>query len=158
MFFLDYVAVADKGFLQEMRSMFEGSQHLDSSITGSLEDIFNLPRLDSCTKPHKSDRALQVVVSDCRSGAAETESLGEFGIAFFWRPKIKISARLYEVAIKETITQLTVSQKVKMTQYLNRAFSWKSMLRGSGDFSESDLELLVHEGCQRLLKELVKSQ
>jgi hypothetical protein len=154
--FLDYIAVTERGVIGNLASTIEGSSGIDQDILDNLAEIYRLPYLDDVPEFKNSDRALQIVVSNYSLGFSGVASVFSYLIPFLWRPKVKITARLYQISSKKTLKQISVYEKMKLHEYLKRAFLSGSFIFFQQAFNEQDMEYLLYTGSKQILKRLVK--
>jgi hypothetical protein len=154
--FLDYIAVTERGVIGTLASTFDRSSAIDQDIINNLERIYSLPLLHEASELKYSDRALQIVVSNYSLGFAGVAQVLSYTIPFLWRPKVRITARLYRVADKKTLSQISVCEKMKFPEYFKRVFLSGAFIFFKRAFNEQDIEFLLYTGSKRILKRLTK--
>ncbi len=156
--FLGVLAVAPRSDIKrhlDQWGMFK-NEDLDSSLRQSLKEIFALPSAQDVDDPQKTDLVLDVVVPKFQSGDAWDLSLGEIGIPLIWRPKITISSRLYYLNTEKTKETFSVTEKMKISYYIGRLFTWRAIFRFRPIFDSRDMEYLLYLACHKLLLKMKK--
>ncbi|AJQ94866.1 hypothetical protein [Gynuella sunshinyii] len=127
------------------------STDLDSSLSMNLKSIFSLPLASEVDSPRKTDLVIDVVVTKFQAGEALGCTAGDFGFPVMWRPKVSVSSRLYYLVSGATKSTFSQTEKMSLTQYLNRIFSWRAFWRFRPIFDSKDLEYLLYQACNKLL-------
>ena len=133
------------------------NEDLDSDLGQSLKEIFYLPSACEVDEPKNNDLVLDVVVPKFQSGDAWDLSLGEFGIPLMWRPKVTVSSRLYYLKSDKTKATFSVTEKMKLSQYFSRLFTWRAVFRFRPVFDSKDMEYLLYQACHKLLLKMKKA-
>ncbi len=77
--------------------------------------------------------------------------LGDIGFPLFWRPKIEIRSRLYNLKTDKTKMTFSITEKMGWEKYFGRVFSVRGVLRFRPMFDRHDMEHLLYQGCLKLL-------
>ena len=104
--------------------------------------------------PQSTDMAFDVIVQGYRFGSATDFSLGTAGLPMYWRPKVRLGARLYHLQSNKTKTTFHVTEKMPWSAYLNRALSWRVLLGLERPGRRSDLESLLRQASEKLTIQL----
>lgn len=156
--YLGSLAVAPRSDLKrnlDQWGMFK-NEDLDSSLRQNLKKIFSLPSASEAHEPKSNDLVLDVVVPKFQSGDAWDLSLGDFGIPLMWRPKLTVSSRLYYLKSEKTKATFSVTEKMKLSQYISRLFTWRAVFRFRPIFDSRDMEYLLYQACHKLLLKMQK--
>lgn len=133
------------------------NEALDSSLRENLKEIFSLPSANEVNEPKSNDLVLDVIVLRYQSGDAWDLSLGDFGIPLMWRPKVTVSSRLYYLKSEKTKVTFSVTEKMKLGQYIRRLFTWRAFLRFRPVFDSKNMEYLLYQACHKLLLKMKKA-
>lgn len=133
-----------------------GYDDIDSSLSKSLKDFFNLPIVSDVSKVSPNDLALDIVIPNFQSGDCVEVMLGDFRFPIVWRPKIEIACRLYRVSNGKTQYVSTETVKMPWKSYFSRLVSWRGIFRHKPLFDSSDMELLMYRACGKILGKLSK--
>ncbi|MDH5178086.1 MAG: hypothetical protein OEZ39_16395 [Gammaproteobacteria bacterium] len=157
--FLGTLAVAPrtdfKRHLDQRGSLIH--EDLDSSLRQNLKEIFSLPSASEAGEPGSNDLVLDVIVPKFQSGDSWSLSVDDFEVPLMWRPKVTVSSRLYYLKTEKTKATFTVTEKMKIGQYISRLFTWRAFLRVRPVFDANDMELLLYKACHKLLVKMQKS-
>jgi len=128
----------------------------DSELRKGLEEIFCLPLASEVSEPLKTDLVLDVVIPKFLLGAGGLidESLG--GLPFFWRPNIKVRARLYSLKSKKTKYTFSATAVISGWRFFNSIFSFKNLIGAYPAFGKSDIEYLLFKACSKILQDIDK--
>lgn len=157
--YLGSLAVAPRTDLKKQTDqwgMFK-QEDLDSSLRQNLKDIFSLPLASDISNPRDNDLVLDIVIPKFQSGDALDLSLGDIGIPLIWRPKLTLSSRLYSLKSEKTIATFSVTEKMRLGQYLSRFLTWRAFLHFRPLFDSKDMEYLLYQACHRLLLKMRKT-
>jgi uncharacterized membrane protein len=157
--FLGTLAVAPRADIKrhlDQWGMFN-NEDLDSSLRQNLKEIFSLPSANEVSEPKGNDLVLDVVVPKFQSGDAWDLSLGDFGIPLMWRPEVTVNSRLYYLKSEKTKATFSVTEKMKLGQYVNRLFTWRAFFRFRPVFGSKDMEYLLYQACHKLLLKMQKA-
>ena len=122
-----------------------------------LEEVFCLHSISSIAEPKKSDVGLDVVIVTLHGGDAFTVNFGTAGIPIFWRPKIKLVSRLYNIKQNKTIKTFSVSKSVTWREFIANLFSLRGLFRWGPLYHNEDMELLLYQACLELLDKMRKA-
>jgi len=157
--FLGTLAVAPRADIKrhlDQWGMFK-NEDLDSGLRQSLKEIFSLPSAYEVNEPRYNDLVLDVIVPKFQSGDAWDLSFGDFGVPLMWRPKVTVSSRLYYLKSEKTKVTFSVTEKMKLSQYLSRLFTWRAAFRFRPVFDSKDMEILLYRACYKLLLKMQKA-
>ena len=132
-------------------------EDVDSELRKSLEEIFNLPMASEIDNPLKNDLVLDVIIPKYQLGGAWDVELGVFGFPIFWRPKVEIKSRLYNLKSKKTKKVFSATEKLNWGAYWSRFFSWRGLFRFRPLFDKDDMNQLMYKACHKLLLKMTKS-
>jgi hypothetical protein len=158
--FLGNIVVVPRSDLK--RSLDEiglsGNEKLDLSLHSRLEKVFELPLAKDAESLGKNDLGLDIIVPRYQSGDAWEVSLGviNFPILLIWRPKIKMTSRLFYLESGKTVYTTSVSAKLPWREYLSRLFTFRAFFRFKPMFDAKDMDMLLIRACVELLSKLKK--
>lgn len=130
------------------------NEDLDAALRKSLVEIFSLPPASEITNPKTSDLVVDVVIPKYQSGDAWSINLGEIGFPVFWRPKVEVRSRLYELNTNKTTSVFSAVQKMKWRYFLPRLLTWRAFFRFKPIFEKSEIEYLLYQACIKLLNKM----
>ncbi len=157
--YLGRLVVAPRGKFETWDSwgLFK-SEDLEGEIRSKLEGLFSLPTIDERSEPKKSDLALEVVVLKLQGGEFEFADLGSLGgFPVFWRPKIEVAARLYNIESGKTHASSKAKEKMPWSQYLSGVLSFRGLFRYKPIFGVSEIEPLLYRACEKILVKLAST-
>ncbi|GAC16204.1 hypothetical protein [Aliiglaciecola lipolytica] len=134
------------------------------SITGNslqdhtcekLEEIFCFHSISCITDPKKSDVGLDVVT--VHGDDALAVNVGATSIPIFWRPKIKLVSRLYNIKHNKTIKTFSVSKYVTWCEFAIKLFSLRGMFRWGPLYNNKHMDTLLYHVCIDLIDKMRKS-
>jgi hypothetical protein len=132
------------------------TEDLDTKLRQSLKEIFSLPSAIEVSDPKSNDLVLDIMITKFQSGDAWDITLGEFGFPLMWRPKVTVSSRLYYLMSEKTKANFSITEKMKLNQYIIRLLTWRAILRFQPIFDTKDIEYLLYKACHRLLLKIQK--
>jgi hypothetical protein len=124
---------------------------LDRALLVELSELLPLPKADTVEAPLPTDMAFDVALQDYRSGSATDLALGAVDLPMYWRPRIRLAARLYRLRSKEPKATFHVTQRMPWIVYLNRVLSWRVLVGMEHPARRSDLNQLLRQATERLL-------
>lgn len=130
------------------------SKDLDEGLQKSLDEIFTFPLATGVVDPQPSDLVIDVIIPDFQGGEFIAGDIIFLPLISMWRPKVKIASRLYSLKTKKTKKKFLVTQKMSISEYLNRVFSFRGLLRFKPLFDEKDLDQLTSKACYQLLQKV----
>lgn len=133
------------------------SEDLEEGIRAKINGIFSLPYLDERDGEKKSDLALEVVILKVQGGELESATLEDIALPIFWRPKIEIAARLYNIDSGKTYKTFETIEKMSWLQYFSGVFSLRGLVRYRPMFGVKELEPLLYRACERVLIYMAKA-
>ncbi|MEM1199356.1 MAG: hypothetical protein AAGI06_08625, partial [Pseudomonadota bacterium] len=83
---------------------------LDEKLQEALEELFSLPLISERTSPRAGDLAMDVFVSEYQRGGVLDMHVVELPTPLFWRPKVTVAARLYDIDKNYTKYTCTVTK------------------------------------------------
>lgn len=130
--------------------LFVAPTALERGLLADLNDMFSAPLANAVVDPGPSDLAYDIALQGLRRGMAADVGLGGFGVPLFWRPKVRLVAKLYELQSKKTKATFSVTQRMPWPEFLYRLLSWRVMLNLEHPGRRSDLEHLLRRAGERL--------
>lgn len=127
---------------------------LDRALLVELAELLSFPMAATVEAPRSTDMAFDVVLQSHRFGSATDLSLGTVDLPMYWRPKIRLAARLYHLPSNKTKTTFHVTQKMPWSVYLNRALSWRVLVGLERPARRSDMEALLRQASEQLAARL----
>ncbi|MEP2651542.1 MAG: hypothetical protein ABJH06_06040 [Paraglaciecola sp.] len=99
---------------------------------------------------------LDVIIVAVHGGEAFTIGW-EAGVApLFWRPKIKLVSRIYNLKTKKTIKTFKTSQSVTWREFFAKVFSFRRLFGWGALYDNQDMERLLYQGCLELVDKMHK--
>lgn len=126
---------------------------LDTGLRESLKEIFTLPSSAEAYPQRETDLVLDVMIPKYQSG----EVLAVDVIPVFWRPIIKVSARLYYLNSGKTKTTYTVVERMRWRDFISRLFSWRAVFSIKPLYDHEDMDYLLYKACHKLLVKIQKA-
>ena len=130
------------------------NENLDRSLHDNLKEIFSLPGIESNEEPRPTDLALDVFISNYQSGGELSVSLGEIAFPFYWRPKVEVRTRLYEIKSRNIKSIFSVTEKLPWLRFFSRMLSLRAAFSFKPFFDKHDMEILLYKACQKQLIKL----
>lgn len=154
--FLGSLSVATGGNLvRHLESLPGGTPPaLDRALFVELAELISFPMAATVEVPRSTDMAFDVAIQGYRLGSATDLSLGTAGLPMYWRPRVRLAARLYHLQSNKTKTTFRVTQKMPWSAFLNRALSWRVLLGLEQPGRRSDLVSLLRQASERLTTQL----
>jgi len=154
---LAVVPLSDFENCAEQWTMFgTQNQDLDQVVLKDLEALLPLPAVSEIKDPRSNDFALDVMIPSFTMGEFGMEEIFDIPIGLFWRPKVRVAARLYNIKTGKTKRRFAVLQRMGFRTYLNRAFSLRGVFRYKPLFEPKDLEHLTGAACYKILSDVQK--
>jgi len=140
------------GFKKFLESGFYSEQDIDLELRKSLEDIFTLPLASEVLNPLKTDLVLDVYVPNFQQGLGGDAELGILGgFTFFWRPKVNVKARLFNLQTKKTEHVFSSTEVITGWRFINGVMSLKYYFGLKPPFSKNDMNELLYKACHNIL-------
>jgi hypothetical protein len=151
--FLGTIAVAPRrDFLRHLEDLpLLAPAPLERALHARLVELICVPAVSSADAVRPSDLAFDVVVQGYQFGGSADVALGLHGFSMFWRPKVRVAARLFYAQSNKTKTTFTVTERMPWSAYMSRMLSWKVLLGLARLSHRSDLERLLESASQKLL-------
>ena len=124
---------------------------LDRALLIELAELLPFPKAETVDTPLATDLAFDVAIQGYRSGSAMDFSLGAVGLPLYWRPSVRLAARLYHLRSKLPKATIQVAQRMPWSMYLNRVFSWRVLAGLEHPARRNDLEQLLQLATERLV-------
>ena len=124
----------------------------DRALLAELTELLPLPRAETVDTPLATDLVFDVALQSHRSGSATDFSLGTVGVPMYWRPSVRLAARLYHLRSKEPKATFQVAQRMPWSKYLSRILSWRVLAGLEQPARRSDLEQLLRQATEKLLR------
>lgn len=150
--FVGALSIASDDLIRHLEGL-SGTQPpaLDRGLLAALAELLPLPRAESVDIPLETDLAIDVAVQGYRSGSATDFSLGAIGLPLFWRPRVRLAARLYHLRSRQPKSTFQVTQRMPWSMYLSRILSWRVLAGLEHPARRDDLELLLRQATERLV-------
>ena len=87
----------------------------------------------------------------------DQQALGTSGIPIFWRPKIKLVSRLYNINHRKTVKTFSVSKSVTWREFIAKQFSLRGLFRWGPLYHNEDMEILLYQACLELIDKMRKA-
>ena len=128
---------------------------LERHLEKHLSDFFApIPEASGIRDPFPSDLAFDVYLTDCKTGLFVCG--GVFPLALFWPPRIRLQARLYEMASKTTVAVFEAGGRPRLKEYVARILTFRSLLNIGRMFNEEDMKIILDRAIQRLLSDMAR--
>lgn len=124
---------------------WEGEEE-DLSLKTWISEALELPLYSESVETKQEFLILDVIVGEYRRGAGDSIEFGEAFFPLFWRPYVKMHIRIRSEKGKKVLGDRVVKRKMHLGEYLDKAFSWRSVFFGAANFEESDMHYLVLAG------------
>lgn len=124
---------------------------LDQALLVELAELLPLPKAETVDTPLATDMAFDVALQGYRSGSATDFSLGAVGLPLYWRPRVRLAARLYHLRSKKPKASFQVTQRMPWSMYLSRVLSWRVLAGLEHPARRNDLEKLLRQATERLV-------
>lgn len=156
--YLGSLAVVNGSNLYKLVSFFSiVGRSLQEYMLKKIEDIFSLHSVSSIAEPRKSDVGLDVVIVTLHGGDAFVVNVEAIDIPMFWRPKINLVSRLYNVNQHKTIKTFCVSKSVTWRKLIARQFSLRGLSLWEPLYNNEDMEVLLYQACFELIDKMRKA-
>ncbi|MHC4374440.1 MAG: hypothetical protein ACYSTO_09770 [Planctomycetota bacterium] len=153
--FLNTIKVVPKGNFgvldKWLHNEYDG---LDLKLQSKLTELISLPETSAIEDPQPSDLAIDIAVPEYQTGDWGHANLGDIGFPLFWRPRVELEARLFEIKSSKTLSTFSVLQKMPWIYYFARIFTLKSYLSFRSPFQAEDFEYLVSLGLLELIDKM----
>ncbi len=131
---------------------FYNEEEIDLELRNSLEEVFTLPLASEVLEPLNTDLVLDVYVPNFQQGAGGNVELGTLGgFAFFWRPKVSVKARLFNLKTKKTKHIFSSTEVITGWRFVNGILSLKHFFGLSAAFNKNDMNELLYKACNNIL-------
>jgi hypothetical protein len=129
---------------------------LDGQLHQSLVDLFSLPSVEEVESPGNNDLALDVLVPELNTKQALELDIGELTIPLISRPKVSVSTHIYNLKTGETKASFVITKKMSWFRYIERVFSVRTLFNLQPIFDKEDMEILLYQGCLKILFKINK--
>jgi hypothetical protein len=153
--FVGGLSIASGNLIRHLESM-GGTQPpaLDRALLMNLAELLPLPKAESVDTPLETDLVLDVALQRYRSGSATDFSLGAIGVPMYWRPRVRLAARLYHLRSKHPKATFQVTQRMPWSMYLSRVLSWRVLAGLEHPARRDDLEQLLRQATDKLVTQV----
>ncbi len=137
--------------------MYNEYDGLEFKLLNKLVELISLPPVTAIDSPKPSDLAIDIAVPEYVTGDWGHASFGDVGFPLFFRPRIEIEARLFEIEADKTLSTFSVMQKMPWLYYFARIFTLRSYLSMRSPFEPEDFEHVLSLGLLNLIDKMRKS-
>ena len=130
--------------------LFE-SARLEDNIRMHLEQLICLEKLTDAEELKSFDLAIDIAIPDYQGGNAGIFSLRGITLPYFWRPKVTVSARVYNAQTGKTLYTLKQSAKMPFSPFLQRQLTLRGIFALKPSFDIDDVLPLLYQACLTLL-------
>jgi len=116
-----------KDFLRHLEGGFFGKAP-DNRLAAELKDVFAYPFAADVPAPSDKDFAIDVAIEGHSRGGWGDLSGGDLAFPIVWRPKVRISARVYNLKSGQNQAVLRVVERMSWSEYLSLLGSWRVQL------------------------------
>ena len=150
--FVGNLSIASGNLVRHLEALSgTASPALERALLMELAELLPLPKVETLDKPLATDMAVDVVVQGYRSGSAADLSLGAVGLPLYWRPRVRLAARLYHLRSRQPKATFQVTQPMPWSLYLSRVLSWRVLAGLELPARRNDLEQLLRQATARLV-------
>ncbi len=122
-----------------------------------LNELFDIPPVPQVDFLNKTDLALEIAVLKIQGGILTDTGTNPYSLPIFWRPTIKLKARLFYPLGGKTHSSYNVQAKTPWIIYFSKLMHIKAFFGISPAFNEADIDsLLAHVGLE-LIEKIEKS-
>jgi hypothetical protein len=157
--FVGKLSVAGKGSLvRQLESLSSAvPSNMDRALLGDLGDVLALPSVDTAGSLQPSDLAFDVVLQGYRFGSTGDLSLGSGGIPLYWRPQVRLAARLYHPVSNKTKKTITLDRSMSWGEYFRRVLSWRVLAGLEPPAGRGDMQHLLQQAGKELVTRLERA-
>lgn len=137
------VAPSDSWFSESDGWGIFKSIDLEGGLRESIENMIELPRSKDIASHKDSDLALELAVVEHKGGEFYAFSSSGILLPIFWRPKVNVKARLYNIKSGKTFAVASSKKTISWGKFFNLAFSLRGLFRLTPLFNNKDMELLL---------------
>ena len=150
--FVGALSIASGDLIRHLEGL-SGTQPpaLDRALLTELAELLPLPKAESVDVPLATDLAFDVALHGYRSGSATDFSLGAIGLPLYWRPSVRLAARLYHLRSRQPKATFEVTQRMPWSMYLSRVLSWRVLVGLEQPARRHDLQQLLRQATERLV-------
>lgn len=130
------------------------SYNLEEALSEKLKKFINLPPAGGVKNHDKNDLALDLAVVDYQGGEFGSVLVVEYPVAIFWRPKICIKGRLYNISSGKTLCTASKTVRCSWSLYITRVLSLNGLFRYKPLFNKEDMEALLCKAAYEVLTKL----
>jgi hypothetical protein len=146
-----------KDFKRHFEGGFMGGATLDNALNQRLLNIFALPKATDAAAITEGDIAVDVVLESYSRGGLADFSSPTLNFPLFWRPKVRLGARLYYLKTGNERAKLHVTHRIAWGEYIASLLSWKVYLGIASPTSRKRLEDLLEVACLSLKRRVERS-
>lgn len=151
--------VSGRNLVRQLESLSSAvPSDMDHALLGDLQAVISLPPISTADSPQPSDMAFDVVLQSYRLGCSADLSLGTVGIPLYWRPRVRVAARLYQLQSNKTKKTFALTQCMSWAQYFQRILSWKVFIGLEPVAGRGDMQILLRQAGERLLARLERAR
>ena len=156
--FLNSLKVVPKGELSFVEKwIYNEHEGLDLKLHNKLSELLTLPHISTVDEPKSNDLAIDIAVPKYQTGEWGYALFGEVSFPLFWRPRLEIVSRLFEVKSGKTLSTFSVIQKMPWLYYFGRIFTLSSFISIRSQFKPEDFEYVLTLGIFKLIDRMRKS-
>ncbi len=124
---------------------------VNEALLEALAEMIALPAVSTVDALRATDMAVDIAVQSYRSGSATDFSLGPIEVPLFWRPRVKLAAKLYGLQSRQTKTMFQVTQCMPWSAYFSRLLHWRVLVGFEHPARRGDLDVLLRQATVRLI-------
>ncbi|MEP7706366.1 hypothetical protein [Paraglaciecola sp. 25GB23A] len=156
--YLGSLAVVSEDNFTKIENFFSFTGNsLQDHMRTKLEEAFCLHSVSSVKEIKPSDVGLDIVIVTLHGGDAFSIDWGVGGLPVFWRPKIKLVSRLYNLKSKKIIKTFKVSKSVIWREFFIKQFSFRGIFCWGPLYSNQDMEILLYQASLELIDKMRKA-
>ena len=133
---------------------FYKEENIDSELRKILEEIFSLPPVSEAIDPLKTDLVLDIVIPKYQLGFGGIADIGLIEFPLFWRPKVQVKARLYNLQSKKTKHVFSSTTVISGWKFFNGVFSFRNLFGFHPAFTKTDMNYLLYNTCSNILQQI----
>lgn len=120
-------------------------------LLDEIVELLALPHADAADAPLATDLVVDVAVQSYRYGSVQDISLGLVGIPLYWRPRVRLAARICGRQPGRAKAIVQVTQCMPWSAYFSRLLDWRVLAGREHPARRSDLNVLLRQATASLL-------
>jgi hypothetical protein len=130
------------------------AEGMDAALRSHLEEVLSLPKAPPPDQATAEDLALDMFLAKHQIGEFSEFFAGDLCLPLVWRPKVKLSSRLYAVRTGKPVRSFHVTKRLAWVTYFGRVFSLRGIFGTGASFTAADMTALIDEALIELLTQV----